>query len=761
MSEPPRSNRQRRQLAPDEWPDQDEWAGSALGPPISQPTDDPWWESPVENTVPAAPDPIAPAPPAPAPATATAPPVPAPATDAPIAAASPVPAPPAQRVQPAAAAKTPPTSAATTLPSAPAPTPVTSALGPSGSAVDTLEENPSGPVDPNAADAVPAPGPSRGFLDGAAGTLIVAALLIRGWAAWGGFFSLDDFAFARLAAEKGLGSALLFTPYNSHFMPGAYLLVWLETTIAPLDYRVVAGVDLALIAVSFVLSWLLIRRLAGPRLVALIPLTVVLVSPITLPATLWWAVSINQLVMLIAIPGALLAQVAYVRTGKGRYGAIAVLVALLAVPFYEKAVLVVPLIFAMTVLLQPNPELFDRLMAALRRHRAQWIAFALFALVYGGVYLTRPLDRKGDQAVDLGGLLGNAATNSVPSGLLGGPWSWKAIGAVDASANPPVVGRVIAVVIIAAVIGLTVYRRPLAWQAWALLGGGLVFDVLVLAVGRLQLGSGAAMEFRYFSDLVPIAAIALCLALVGPPEWAAHWPQRANIEWPPVVGGTRLAVSNANALVLPLVVALFISGLVSTVKYSDRWHANPAKEYTTNAEKSIEAMGRPIDLYNGMVPEKVVWGVLNPTNFPSRMLAPLKLPIKADPDVSTDLYVLNSKGVLSHASVTSAKVPPGTVKNCGYRVAGKRTGMLLDRTLFNWWWYAELHYTAAETTQVTFNSANTLGKHLTFAEGTHTLWVKVYGPAAWISFDNVPKSAGICLSSATVGLALPSTPATP
>ena len=716
MSEPPVSNQRQRRWTPDEWPerraDPDEWSSYPQGPPISQPAEDPWWESSVDYAKPATPEPEA---------VTTRPP-------APVA-----------------------------TPIAPAPPPSTSVAPAPATDEGTAELPPAKGPDP----VEPTSGPSRGFIDGAAGTLIVAALLIRGWAAWGGFFSLDDFAFARLAAEKGLGTALLFTPYNSHFMPGAYLLVWLETTIAPLDYRVVAGVDLALLGIGFILSWLLIRRLAGPRLVALVPLAVVLISPITLPATLWWAVSINQLAMLIAIPGALLAQVAYLRTGKGRYGVFAVLIAILALPFYEKIVLVVPLIFAMTVLLQPEPELLDRVKGALRRQRAQWIAFALFAVAYAGVYLTRPLDRKGDQAVDLGGLLGNAATNSVPTGLLGGPWSWKAIGAVDASAHPPMVGRVIAVTVIVAVILLTVYRRPLAWQPWALLGGALVFDVLVLAVGRLQLGSGAAMEFRYFTDLVPIAAIALCLALVGPPAWAARWPQRANIEWPPVVGDTRIAFSNPNALVLPLVVALFISSLVSTVKYSDRWHANPAKAYTANAEQSIRAMGRRVDLYNGMVPEKVVWGVLNPTNFPSRMLAPLDLPINPDPDVSTDLYVLNTSGVLSHASVTSAKAPPGTVRNCGYRVAGKRTGMLLDRTLFNWWWYAELHYTAAETTLVTFNSANTLGKKVTFQKGTHTIWIKVYGPAAWISFDNVPKAAGVCLASAAVGLALPTSPAAP
>ncbi|GAA3397232.1 hypothetical protein [Cryptosporangium minutisporangium] len=605
------------------------------------------------------------------------------------------------------------------------------------------------------------PGPSGRFVDVAAITLIVTELLIRAWAAWGGYFSLDDFTFARLAAEKGLGADLLMTPYNSHFMPGAYLMVWAETTISPLDYRLAASVDLALMAVSFILTWMLIRRLAGPRLVALIPLAIVLISPITLPATLWWAVSINQLAMLIAIPGALLAQLAYLRTGKARYAAIAVLTAALALPFYEKAALVVPLVFVFTIILQPHSDLPDRFKAALFRYKRQWLAFVVLGVIYAGVYLTRPLDRRGDSAVDLGGLLGNAATNSVPAGLLGGPWSWKAIGAVDASANPPIALRIISVVIILAVVAVTVYRRPLAWQAWVFFGGTLLFDVLVLAVGRLQLGSGAAMEYRYFTDLVPIAAVALTLALLGPPAWAASWPQRSGIEWPPVVGGTKLAFPNANALVLPLVVALFVSSLVSIVKYSNRWHANPAKDYVANAEQSIRAMGRPIDLYNGAVPEKVAWGVLNPTNFPSRLMAPLNLPINPDPDVSDDLYVLDPSGQLSRARVTSARAPAGTTKNCGYRVSGKRFPIFLDKELFNWWWYAELQYTAKQTTTAVFNSANTRGKKITFEQGTHTLWVKVQGPAAWVTFDNVPKSAGLCLSSVTVGVADPGEPATP
>lgn len=592
-------------------------------------------------------------------------------------------------------------------------------------------------------------------------TLILTELLIRAWAASGGYFSLDDFTFARLAAEKGLGADLLFTPYNSHFMPGAYLMVWAETTLAPLDYRVAASVDLALIAISFGLTWLLIRRLAGPRLAALIPLAIVLASPITLSATLWWAVSINQLAMLIAIPGALLAQIAYVRTGKARYGVIAVLTAALALPFYEKSVLIVPLLFAMTVLLQPQPDLSDRLQAALSRYKREWIASVVLVAAYAGVYLTRPLDARPEKAVDLGDLLANAATNSVPAGLLGGPWSWTAIGAVDSSAHPPLAGRLIATAIVVIVIGLTVYRRPLAWQAWSLLGGALVFDAMVLAVNRLQIGSAAAMDYQYFTDLAPIAGVVLCLALFGPPDRTAHWPQRANIEWPPVVGHTTIAIANANALVLPLVAALFVSGLVSTVNYSNRWHHNPAKDYVANAEKSIKATGRPVDLYNGPVPEKVAWAVLHPTNYPSRLLAPLDLPINADPDTSDDLYVLDPSGKLAHARVTSARAPVGPTKNCGYRVSGKRFPIFLDKELFNWSWYAELHYTVDETVTVPFNSANTRGKKVTFQRGRHTLWVKVKGPAAWITLDNVPKSAKLCLNWVTVGVADPGEPVTP
>lgn len=670
------------------------------GPPISQPSADPWWETPTESTPP--------------------------------------------RERPPRAGEVNGLSA---LSAAPTPEP---AAKPAAEAPST-----SGAVEPAAASAAP----TRRFVDTAAITLILTELLIRAWAAWGGYFSLDDFTFARLAAEKGLGSDLLLTPYNSHFMPGAYLMVWAETTISPLDYRLVAGVALGGMAISYVLTWLLIRRLAGPRLVALVPLAIALCSPITLPATLWWAVSINQLAMLIAIPGALLAQLAYLRTGKARYGAIAVLTAALALPFYEKAVLVVPLVVVLTIILQPQADLPDRFKAALHRFKYQWVAFVLLAAAYAGVYLTRPLDERPESAVDLGGLLGNAATNSVPSGLLGGPWSWKAIGAVDASANPPLALRIAAGVIILVVIALTVYRRPLAWQAWALFGGALLFDVLVLAVGRLQLGSGAAMEYRYFTDLVPIAAVALSLALLGPPAWAAIWPQRTGIEWPPVVGGTRLALANADALVLPLVVALFLSGLVSTVKYGNRWHANPAQEYVANARESITAMGRSVDLYDGAVPEKVAWGVLNPTNFPSRLMAPLDLPINADPEVSDDLYVLDPSGKLAHATVTSAKAPAGTVKNCGYRVAGKQVPIFLDKELFNWWWYAELQYTAKETVSVVFNSANTRGKKITFEKGEHTLWVKVTGPAGWIRLDNAPKSAGLCLSYVAIGVAAPGEPA--
>ena len=47
----------------------------------------------------------------------------------------------------------------------------------------------------------------------------------------------------------------------------------------------------------------------------------------------------------------------------------------------------------------------------------------------------------------------------------------------------------------------------------------------------------------------------------------------------------------------PLVVVLFLSSLVSTVKYSNRWHDNPAKEYVANAQTSIELKPRGFDSY--------------------------------------------------------------------------------------------------------------------------------------------------------------------
>jgi hypothetical protein len=623
-----------------------------------------------------------------------------------------------------------------------------------------------------------APGVTRRFVDTAAIGLIVVELLIRAWSAFQGYYSLDDFAFARLATEKGLGTDLLFTPYNSHFMPGAYLMVWLETTYAPMNYTVVAAVAIAGMAIAFLLSWLLIRRLAGPRLMALIPLAVIVTSPITLPTTLWWAVSINQLAMVIAIPGALLAHLTYLRTGRMRYAALTVLTVVLALPFYEKIVLVVPLLWVFTVIIQPDPGLRERVLRATMPHLRVWGSFVLLGVIFAGVYLSRPLDKRADTPVDLGGLLGNAATSSVPSGLVGGPWSWTPVGAVDASAHPPTIGRIIALVLIVGLIGLTVYRRPLAWQPWALLGGALLFDVAVLAVGRLQLGSGAAMEYRYFTDLAPIGGIALCLALFGPPRWAAIWPEREGLIWPPwnalvtpdengIRGGFWPASADgpkessadrnaATAAVIPIVAALALSSLVSIVNYSERWHKNPAEPYVTNATTSINEFGRTVDLYNGAVPEKVLWNVLVPTNYPSRMLAPLHLNINPDPDVSTDLHVLDTSGRLRRAQVTSATIPPGPVANCGWRITNPWISRL-DKTLFNWWWYAEIHYSAKQAAKVLFVSAKTKTM-VDFQAGEHVVWVKVTGPASSVGMVNVPRSAGLCVNALTVGLATPGGP---
>ena len=142
----------------------------------------------------------------------------------------------------------------------------------------------------------------------------------------GGYF-LDDFAFTGFAPSYPVTAVhdFLLKSYNGHLMPGAFVQVWLMTKAFPLNFAVVVAVDVVLQVLVGLAVLAVLRELFGSRPVILVPFTVYLFTPMTLPAFVWWAAALNQLPQQLATALAIWCQLRYLRTGRVRTGLLGVL----------------------------------------------------------------------------------------------------------------------------------------------------------------------------------------------------------------------------------------------------------------------------------------------------------------------------------------------------------------------------------------------------------------------------------------------------
>ena len=85
------------------------------------------------------------------------------------------------------------------------------------------------------------------------------------------------------------------TPHSGHLMPLGRLLIDLSVAGGLFSWPATAAVTIAFqAAIALAAVWML-RTLFGLRWGIVPPLLVFLFSPVTMPATVWWAAALNQL----------------------------------------------------------------------------------------------------------------------------------------------------------------------------------------------------------------------------------------------------------------------------------------------------------------------------------------------------------------------------------------------------------------------------------------------------------------------------------
>ena len=213
--------------------------------------------------------------------------------------------------------------------------------------------------------------------------LVVATAAWRWWTISHWSWFADDWIYLYETQQQGF-LAYVFQGYNSHLMPGQFLVTWLITAWQPLDFGL-AAVVLTLFAVASLLAWAAaLREIFGEKVQLLLPLLLLALSPLLLMPTVWFASGVQVLPLQLFMGLSVLFLARYVLRGGRRRDVVWLVVSFAAgLFFWEKALLImIPVAFVGYLLVEGSP------VARIRRLVPVLAAPTVLAAVYAVVYLT-------------------------------------------------------------------------------------------------------------------------------------------------------------------------------------------------------------------------------------------------------------------------------------------------------------------------------------------------------------------------------------
>lgn len=605
--------------------------------------------------------------------------------------------------------------------------------------------------------------------------MIVTQLAIRGWVAGRGYFYWDDLILVGRAGRYPLWSPdLLLYDHDGHFMPMAFATAWLVTAIAPLRWAgpVVTMLVLQLVASVSVLRMVFVlmstvRGRVGWSL--LIPLAGYLFCPLTLPAFAWWAAALNALPLQFALAWVTADAVLLVRTGRTRYAISGLAALVVGLLFFEKAVVVPFVAFAVAVLVRylrdrtprPVPESGDTepgagassarspLRTVARAGARLWIGSAVVLAIWAAIYLT-VVDRI---AVDtsLAGarrLLHSATSLGIVPTLAGGPWVWARWLPSTPWATPPGWTVVPAWLLLAAAVLITARRCRAVLPVWILLAGYVLAVQLpiVLIRGGPNTAAELMQSLRYPADVAVVLAAVVALLLVAP-------ARRPTALGAGIRSSTERARRRRAAVAIALTVAFTASSLWSTVTFARSWTISPTRTYLTNARAAFaEWDGAP--LLEQEVPWEVLTPMTHPQNLVSQVLGPMAPP-GAFGDSTPRLRGFTDDGRLVDASVWwNRRILAGPEPGCGYRIDGPEpVALWLDGPMLERGWTAQINYFAGRDGRISVALGTGEPVVAPVRAGVHTVFVHLVGAGDVLRIGSRTPGSDVCIGVGPVGVA--------
>ncbi len=476
-----------------------------------------------------------------------------------------------------------------------------------------------------------------------------------------GYWFLDDFQNLEIAQASPLSSDYLNLTVFGHPQPGNRFVNWLLIRAFGLNYQVAAGLVAVGIALTAFTVYRILRNLFPPSPLHLVFTSMAGFTALWLPTGQWWAggSGVTACSLASALSCASLVR-CYLSVRGGRrllWGLLAGVWMLAGLLFYERTLFgglfgALFLLAAACTSLRPK-----EVVRVLRQALPGYLSLTVVAIGFLWYYLTGSFVRKqpGYTSSEVVHYLWVAWSHSLVPGLFGGPLNSNPLGP-ESTAGTPLWWLVVTEVALGliAVIGL----RRLGWRSlrgWLILLPIFLIAQYSIATARLAAhGPRIGNEFRYISDMLPLAVLALALALLRPGVDAAR-PAVPVADPPPshaprgrLVGSWR-GMSHRHLLVGGVVLLVtWTVFLTSAVPISRRWSTTPGRDYMANLRRGIEAADArgPWSLYTTMGPNGVsltTYGRYSSTPFLARLVSGHEI---STDDLRRPMYLVDDAGHL-------------------------------------------------------------------------------------------------------------------
>ncbi|SFC02611.1 hypothetical protein SAMN04487968_103120 [Nocardioides terrae] len=588
--------------------------------------------------------------------------------------------------------------------------------------------------------------------------IIAAGTVLRGWAVSRTWFWLDDLILVG-QGQDGLGWGALTAPYNGHLMPGGRLLAWSVAQGSHYDYSLAATQIVALYVLACLAVLRLLVTLFGRRPAILVALSYFAFSPWLIPATTWWAATINHLPVLATTALALDAHVRHLRTNRRGHLVASVVWMVVGLAFAELALFAYIPLVVITLGYFTAGSPVARLTELWSRYRPALLAHTVLVVVYAGLYLSSPAARTppGD-GVAWREYVDNIFLRAFPAAVIGGPGSWTQPAIGLSKPTPSVLVQVIALAVIAAVFALASLTRDRGLRAWSIPLLQLAAITLLVGHARQIYGPDLALDLRFTTPLALGVALGLGLAFLEVPGArecstlrARHWILN---RWP----GPAVAT------------AAFVAFAIVSASRFPLLHVDEddsARPYLDTFAASLARAEKPVTLIPGVVAPRIVSGAVadSPLDFDAqyrRVLHPWRdeltfTQVLVD-DRRADASMLDDSGAIVPASLTVARrmrepAPAAGADGCsGYPLSSTTTYAPLDGPISGSGWLLRVSFDADIETPVRIRA----GERRTDAvlpAGEHTVLLAAPGDYDAIAFSGLAPGAEVCVTGLAVGRA--------